>query len=127
MWCQCSVMAHRLTSITIDCRDPGRLALFWSSLLGVPISDEHDGPGWATVGSRWSETPRLTFQQVSEPKSGKLRVHLDVQVDDIDDGRRHVERLGGGWSGERHDYDKGVVLVMVDPEQHEFCIVEYFD
>ena len=63
---------------------------------------------------------------VPEPKTGKTRIHLDIQVDDIDAGRRHVESLGGQWSGVRHDYDEGVVLVMHDPEGHEFCIVEYY-
>jgi hypothetical protein len=40
--------------------------------------------------------------------------------------REQVERLGGRWSGERHDYDEGVVMVMQDPEEHEFCLVQYY-
>jgi len=28
---------------------------------------------------------------------------------------------------ERHDYDDGIVLVMHDPENHEFCLVQYYD
>jgi predicted enzyme related to lactoylglutathione lyase len=119
-------MANRLSGITIDCADPASLAHFWSTLLGRPVSDEHDGPDWATVGSRLDETPRLTFQRVAEPKRGKVRLHLDVQVDDVDAGRAQVESLGGRWTGERHDYPgEGVVMVMADPEGHEFCIVQY--
>ena len=120
-------MPNRITGITVDCRDPGRLAAFWSALLGVPITDEHgDDPGWATVGSRSGPGPRLTFQWVVEPKAGKVRIHLDVEVDDIETGRNQVAALGGAWTGERHDYDDGVVMVMRDPEEHEFCIVQYF-
>lgn len=37
-----------------------------------------------------------------------------------------VESLGGRWSGERHHYDEGIVMVMHDPEEHEFCIVQYY-
>jgi predicted enzyme related to lactoylglutathione lyase len=119
-------MANRLSGITIDCADPEALAGFWSSLLGRPVSAEHEGPDWATVGSRLDETPRLTFQRVAEPKRGKVRLHLDVQVDDVDAGRAQVENLGGRWTGERHDYPgEGVVMVMADPEGHEFCIVQY--
>ena len=59
------------------------------------------------------------------PKTAKMRIHLDVQVDDIGAARRQVERLGGRWSGERHDYDEGVVMVMHDPEGREFCLVQY--
>jgi len=120
-------MMNRLVGITIDCADPARLASFWSGMLNIAETDEHgDDSGWATVGSRSDNQPRLTFQRVPEPKTGKTRIHLDIQVDDIDGGRQHVESLGGQWSGVRHDYDKGVVLVMHDPEGHEFCIVEYY-
>lgn len=121
-------MTNRWSSITIDCTDPARLATFWSQLLDRPVTDEHgDDPGWATVGSRLDPLPRLTFQAVPEPKQAKVRIHLDVQVDDIEAGRRQVEALGGRWTGERHDDDEGVVLVMGDPEGHEFCLVQFFD
>ncbi|WP_322790421.1 hypothetical protein [Mycolicibacterium moriokaense] len=43
-------------------------------------------------------------------------MHLDVEVEDIDSGRRQVEDLGGRFSGVRHDYDEGVVPNMLDPE-----------
>jgi predicted enzyme related to lactoylglutathione lyase len=119
-------VAHRLTGITIDCGDPARLASFWSALLERAVTGEHgEDTGWATVGSRLDDQPRLTFQRVGEPKTAKVRIHLDVQVDDIDTARMQVERLGGRWSGERHDYDDGIVMVMHDPEGHEFCLVQY--
>ncbi|WP_230330091.1 VOC family protein [Nocardia aurantiaca] len=120
-------MANRWVGITIDCANPTRLASFWSAILSIPATAEHgDEPGWATVGSRFDDRPRLTFQRVAEPKIGKVRIHLDIEVDDIEAGRRQVETLGGRWSGERHDYDEGVVMVMHDPEDHEFCLVQYF-
>jgi predicted enzyme related to lactoylglutathione lyase len=120
-------MANRLTGITIDCADPARLASFWSALLDMAVTGEHgDDAGWATVGSRLADQTRLTFQQVPEPKTAKVRIHLDVQVDDIGTAREQVERLGGRWSGERHDYDEGVVMVMHDPEGNEFCLVQYY-
>jgi predicted enzyme related to lactoylglutathione lyase len=126
--CQGVHMANCLTSITIDCEDPARLATFWSALLDRTVTDEHgDDAGWATVGSRLADQPRLTFQRVPEPKTTKVRIHLDIQVDDIDTARKQVESLGGRWSGERHDYDEGVVMVMHDPEDHEFCLVQYYD
>ncbi|MET3806009.1 putative enzyme related to lactoylglutathione lyase [Nakamurella sp. UYEF19] len=119
-------MTNRWTAVTVDCADPVSLAGFWSVLLDRPISAEHDGPGWATVGSRLDDQPRLTFQAVPEARTAKVRIHLDVQVDDIAAGRRQVQELGGRWSGERHDYDEGVVLTMLDPEGHEFCLVQYY-
>ena len=97
-------MANRLSGITIDCVDPGALATFWSAVLDRRISDEHIGPDWATVGSRHDPAPRLTFQRVAEPKQGKVRLHLDVQAEDIARGRAQVEALGGRWAGQRYDY-----------------------
>ena len=120
-------MANRWTGITVDCADPAQLARFWSALLDRPLSGEHESPGWASVGSRHDAQPRLTFQAVPEPKRTKVRIHLDVKVDDIDLGRESVESLGGEWTGERHDYAEGVVIVMRDPEGNEFCLVQYFD
>lgn len=86
----------------------------------VGPSAEHGGPGWATVGSRFDELSRLTFQRVPEAKNGKVRLHIDVQVDDIDGGRAQVEQLSGQWTGQRCDYPaEGVVIVMIDPEGHK--------
>ena len=119
-------MANRWYGVTVDCADPDRLAAFWGALLGRAPSDEMEGEGWATVGSRDDVQPRLTFQRVPEPRVGKVRLHLDVQVDDIEAGRDQVQSLGGRWTGERHDYDEGVVVVVTDPEGHEFCLVQLY-
>jgi predicted enzyme related to lactoylglutathione lyase len=112
--------------VTIDCVDPERMATFWGALLDRERSDEMDGDGWATIGSRHDVQPRITFQRVPEPRTQKVRLHLDVRVDDVATGIAEVERLGGAATGERHDYDEGVVVVMTDPEGHEFCLVEFF-
>lgn len=61
-----------------------------------------------------------------EPKVGKIRVHLDVTVDDIEEAIELVRVLGGQAPGERHQYGEGVVGVMTDPVDHEFCLVQYF-
>jgi len=118
-------MKPRWSGVTIDCAEPQALASFWSQLLDRAVTDEMLGSSWATVGSRHDDLPRLNFQRVPEVRAGKVRIHLDLSVDDIEDARRVVESLGGSWSGERHDYDEGTVLVMRDPEGNEFCIVEY--
>ena len=113
------------SAITIDCRDPGRLAAFWAALLDR--KEAPSLPGWHQLGDRGDAALRINFQPVPEPKQGKTRIHLDVTVDDIDEGIRSVLRLGGRETGERHDYDEGVVVVMADPEGNEFCLVQYYD
>jgi predicted enzyme related to lactoylglutathione lyase len=117
-------MATVWSGVTVDCVDPERVARFWSALLG-----REPGPseqGWVYLGHRGEPQPRLVFQPVPQPKQGKVRIHLDITVDDVDEAIRTVEGLGGRYTGERHDYDEGVVVVMADPEDHEFCLVQYY-
>jgi len=101
-----------------------RVSGFWSALLDRPQGPSEQG--WVYLGQRNDPQPRLVFQPVVEPKRGKVRVHLDVAVDDIEKGIAQIVALGGRFTGERHDYDEGVVVVMADPEEHEFCIVQYY-
>jgi predicted enzyme related to lactoylglutathione lyase len=112
------------SGVTFDCSDPERVARFWGALL-----DREPGPsqdGWVYLGQRGDSLPRLVFQPVPEPKTGKVRIHLDVAVEDIDEAIGVVTSLDGRFTGERHDYDEGVVVVMADPEDHEFCLVQYY-
>jgi glyoxalase superfamily protein len=115
----------RLSGITVDCIDPQVLADFWSALLDrevtVPL------PGWLRLGTRGGAEPVLNFQPVTEPKRGKTRIHLDLVVDDIDEGVATVVQLGGRSMDQRHDYTEGVVMVMADPEGNEFCLTQYYD
>lgn len=83
------------------------------------------------TGGRFQTVRDRTGPQVSPRRPGgdgasRPPIHLDVQVDDIATARKQVESLGGRWSGERHHYDEGVVIVMYDPEEHEFCLVQYY-
>jgi predicted enzyme related to lactoylglutathione lyase len=117
-------VANVWSGVTIDCLDPERVARFWSALLGREPGPSQDG--WVYLGRRGDAQPRLVFQPVPQPKSGKVRIHLDVTVDDIDEAIDVATALGGQFTGERHDYDEGVDVVMADPEDHEFCMVQYF-
>jgi hypothetical protein len=117
-------VANEWSGVTIDCLNPERVARFWGTLLG-----REPGPspaGWVYLGNRGDSLPRLVFQPVSEPKLSKVRVHLDVTVDDINRGIEEVETLGGRFTGEQHVYEAGVVVVMADPEDNEFCLVQYY-
>lgn len=83
--------------ITIDCADPGRLVAFWTEALGYvaePPPGGHaswreywtgrglpeDGETPQSIVSPRGVGPRVWFQQVSESKVVKNRVHLDLQV-----------------------------------------------
>ncbi|GGQ04352.1 hypothetical protein GCM10010249_23450 [Streptomyces roseolilacinus] len=105
-----------IRDVIVDCVDPERLASFWSELLGRPVTGRTGPYVWLARGAG----PGVGFQKVSEPKSGKNRVHFDVSSSDPASTRARVEELGG----RRLDrYAAGGFLVMADPEGNEFCVI----
>ena len=64
--------------------------------------------------------PGVGFQQVSPPKAGKNRVHLDLYASDVAAAKRRIEALGGRRV---EGYESGGFLVMADPEGNEFCVL----
>lgn len=109
----------RLDEIVVDCADPGRLAVFWSRLLGgVPVARD---AGWAYVDPPGK--PRVAFQRVPETKTVKNRLHLDVAVTDVPAAARAAALLGASPQGEVVRDAQGPFQVMTDPEGNEFCFV----
>lgn len=112
-------MRVRLEQLVIDCRRPGVLVRFWAGLLGgTPVDRAH---GWAHV-----EPPgfvRLAFQPVPEDRAAKNRLHLDLEVDDIEQAAVAAERLGARRVGDVVADGQGSFLVVQDPEGDEFCFV----
>jgi hypothetical protein len=87
--------------LTIDCRDPARLATFWAQALGYQPTPP-TGPEttwWAHYRRRLGDEaafddrlfdpeglrPPLWFQEVPEAKAGKNRLHLDIYATGRDD------------------------------------------
>jgi hypothetical protein len=137
----------RVVQVTIDAKDPHRLAKWWADVLGYEVEDGHDfiqalleegvitevdvvrvdgRLAFANVSAASDpeeQGPRLHFQRESETNAGKNRVHLDVPVDP-DQLDAEVERLQA----------LGAELVMFktrneerwanmrDPEGNEFCL-----
>jgi predicted enzyme related to lactoylglutathione lyase len=107
--------------VTIDCREPERVAAFWGTLLGATVQSGEEG--WFHLGPTVRGGPRINIQPVPEEKVGKARVHLDIWVDDLDAAIAVVEQLGGTHTGEVHSEHEGIDVVMTDPEGTEFCLV----
>jgi len=116
-------MTLMLTTITFDCADAAGLAAFWAAALGRPV-DDGATPEFASIGTADPGTgPSLMFSQVSEQKTAKNRVHLDLRAE----GRAaEVDRLVGLGAKPvaDHDEDGSVWTVLTDLEGNEFCVVE---
>jgi hypothetical protein len=127
--------------VTIDAAGPRALGGFWCQVLGYV--EQPPPPGFDT----WEEAldafgidrsdpdrafaivdpegngPRVFFQKVPEGKSGKNRVHLDVNVgaDAMHAKADELEALGATRVGE-FDEPGGHWITMLDPEGNEFCL-----
>jgi catechol 2,3-dioxygenase-like lactoylglutathione lyase family enzyme len=87
--------------LTIDCRDPARLATFWAQALGYRPTPPTEPPTtwWSHYRRRLGDEaafddrlfdpeglrPPLWFQEVPEAKAGKNRLHLDIYPTGRDD------------------------------------------
>jgi Glyoxalase-like domain len=67
--------------------------------------------------------PRILFQRVTEPKTVKNRVHLDVRVG-TDEVAAVVDRLIAKGATHLHDGRQGPYtwITLADPEGNELCV-----
>jgi predicted enzyme related to lactoylglutathione lyase len=115
----------RLEWIQIDCLDPRRLALFWGTVLGLEIDSTLGEPAhYVGLAKAGPDHPHVYFQRVSEPKTLKNRLHLDIRIDDIEQATARIETLGGRRLPVQDFREHGFRWrVMADPEGNEFCLV----
>jgi len=111
----------RFHYIVIDTVDPARIAPFWCALLGVEERGWF-GEDYLTLKDNDRTVPAIAFQRVPESKSFKNRIHLDLEVEEMDDAIRRIRELGGSVISEERELDGYRWRVLADPEGDEFCI-----
>jgi predicted enzyme related to lactoylglutathione lyase len=111
--------------LQIDCIDPVGLAEFWSAVLGEPLSEALGDPvHYVGLVPGITGAPVVTFQRVPEARTGKNRLHLDVEVSDIEAATQRVLALGGARLEGDDFAEYGYRWrVMADPEGNEFCLI----
>jgi catechol 2,3-dioxygenase-like lactoylglutathione lyase family enzyme len=118
-------MTARFTELCIDARDPDALSKFWSEVLGWPQVGDHDPDDgyYVQIGDPSGACPMLTFQENPDAKSGKNRLHIDVNPV----GRSQDEELARllELGARRIDIGQGeqTWVVLADPEGNEFCLL----
>jgi len=107
--------------LVLDCADPGKLGEFWSDAIGYTALG---GAGnYVLLVDPEGEQPKLLLQRVNEPKSGKNRMHFDIETPTVDEEVARLEGLGA-----RRIIDDAIEehghrwVVMADPEGNEFCV-----
>lgn len=108
----------------IDCPDSRTLAEFYGALLGWAAKvDEEDN--WVDLQPA-DGSSSICFQQVDDYRPPSWpgqehpqQMHVDLMVDDLDEGEAAVLALGGTL----HDHQPGTTFrVFLDPAGHPFCL-----
>jgi len=127
--CKGETVATRLYSVVIDCSDPGVLGRWWSEAVGWPITFEQPDEVVVEPSEENNTVPALVFGLVAEPKSLKNRVHVDLASTSTEHQAILVERLLRLGAREK---DVGQTtghadvpwVVLADPDDNEFCVLE---
>jgi catechol 2,3-dioxygenase-like lactoylglutathione lyase family enzyme len=114
-----------LTGVVLDSPDARELADFYHRLLGWnTIQEETD---WITLGAPGGGAG-LSFQTEKQyvrpvwpagPGDPQMSVHLDIQVEDLDEAGAHA-RTAGATLAEFQPQEH--VRVYLDPAGHPFCL-----
>ena len=115
-------MPVRLHHIVIDTHDLPGLARFWTQALGWAVLSERERE--IVIGPDVNAPVGICFMPVSDAKTVKNRVHVDLTTSAADRDQE-IERLIGlgarrvdvGQTGEES------WTVLADPEGNEFCVV----
>ena len=115
-------MPVRLHHIVIDAHDLPRLAQFWTQALGWQVlSDRQDE---IVIGTGPNAPVGICFMPVTDPKTVKNRVHIDLTTSAADRDQEIGRLLALG--ARRVDIGQSGAeswTVLADPEGNEFCIV----
>jgi catechol 2,3-dioxygenase-like lactoylglutathione lyase family enzyme len=108
-----------IRNVVIDCNDPDAMTRFWQELLGFEVK-------WSSDTYRFmlhpdGRRPGLVLQTVPEPATEKNRLHLDLEVADVDAAVRRAEDLGATRI-ESIQEDGIAWTVLRDPEGNYFCL-----
>ncbi len=118
-------MSCRISELVLNCADPERLAKFWGDVLGYVELGREDGaieigPPAGFGGLQ----PTIILSPSSNPRTGRLPLHIDVNPVDRDQAAE-LERLLAlgarpadvGQAGDEQWH------VLEDPEGNEFCLL----
>ena len=107
--------------LVLDCADPERLAEFWSAAIGFTTLGA--AGNYVLLVDKAGQQPKLLLQRVDEPKSGKNRMHFDIETPTVDEEVARLESLGAQRiEPEAIEEHGNRWVVMADPEGNEFCV-----
>jgi len=113
--------------LVLGVADVPRAAAFWSAALGYELRTDGFG-GWGTVLVPVDRSgPVIALQHSATPPQDHPRLHLDLHVSGAGEQAAETERLLSlgarrvEWDSYPDDPD---FVVLADPDDNRFCIVD---
>jgi predicted enzyme related to lactoylglutathione lyase len=115
-------MPVTLHHVVFDAHDLPRLARFWTHALGWTVLSERERE--IVIGPDVNAPVGMCFMPVTDPKTVKNRVHLDLTTSAADRDQE-IERLLalGARRVDIGQTGKESWTVLADPEGNEFCVI----
>jgi predicted enzyme related to lactoylglutathione lyase len=114
----------RLCHFVIDVDDLDTGVAFWTAALDAEEEPLSDASSRVYRRLRLPDSSvRILLQRTDDPKTGKERMHLDFETDDVEAEVQRLEALGATrWD---HQQERGYDFwVLRDPWANEFCVLQ---
>ncbi|MBT2368975.1 VOC family protein [Streptomyces sp. ISL-10] len=112
------------TAITLDCADPEALAAFYRQATGLELHPRSNGDFAGLIRENGLS---IGFQRVDDYQAPRWpgqkvpqQVHLDFEVDDLDEAEALLLELGA--TKPEHQPGGDGWRVFTDPAGHPFCL-----
>jgi predicted enzyme related to lactoylglutathione lyase len=114
---------HPIAAVVLDSADPDTIAAFWAAAAGWPVLGHDDNHVW--LRDTTANGPYLDIRRNDDPKTTKLRLHLDVAPYPDDDHAAEVDRLRavGATDLDIGQGDDVSWVVLSDPQGNELCVL----
>jgi catechol 2,3-dioxygenase-like lactoylglutathione lyase family enzyme len=110
---------YHVRQIVFDGNELDPMVDFWIAALGYEL--DHRTDEYAVLRDPDGVEPRVFLQKVPEPKNGKNRAHVDIEVPDQQEAVDRLVGLGArvAW---RENGESAGWTVLADPQGNEFCV-----
>ena len=104
----------QLNGIVIDVQDLDKAEGFWTVVLGVSVIFKDSR--YVAFDKQNEGSPRVGLQKVTEVKTSKNRMHLDIRVLNVEVAAEQIVSAGGS---RLRKFDDEGFIVMADPDGNE--------
>ena len=111
----------QLLEIAIDALDIAAIRPFWAAVLGYV-----DEPGSDGLIDPVRQGPALWFQQMTEPRPQRNRIHFDIAVAH-DEAQRRIQAALAAGGRLLSDAEARAFWILADAEGNEICVCTWQD